>query len=71
MHMNKKWMILLLVITLLCSMVPGQALADVITASAPDVTATSYIVIDGKYRRGSVRQKLSAAVRSQPASQKL
>ncbi len=47
MHMNKKWMILLLVITLLCSMVPGQALADVITASAPDVTATSYIVIDG------------------------
>ena len=45
--MNKKLITILLIVTMLFTLSPAAAMADVV-ATAPDVNATSYIVVDGE-----------------------
>ena len=45
--MRKRITTIFLMMTMLCMMLPQAAMADVLTTSAPDISATSYIVVDG------------------------
>ena len=45
--MRKRITAIILMMTMLGMLVPQAAMADVLTTSVPDISATSYIVVDG------------------------